>query len=193
MNVFAQTPYSSNYFGSTQDDVPYGSCKDDNGCYYTSGFFKGTLTMGATTLTSAGAEDMYVAKHDATGQVIWARKAGGVGTDMSFSVSYSQGFVYVTGAYGPAATFGSQLLSNSGGADGFIAKYDSSGNFIWAKKMGSIWSDRTDQIVFAPGGIMYMNASIGEGGTYNGTSLTNNGKVDAYIFKMDTEIGRAHV
>lgn len=186
IGVFAQTPFSFNNFGSTGDDCSYAVCKDDNGGYYTSGFFKGSMTMGSTVLTSAGAEDMYVAKHDATGQVVWAKKAGGAGSDMGYSISYSEGFVYVTGIYSATATFGTQLLSSSGSTDGYIAKYDVNGNFIWAKKVGSTLSDRTDQIVFAPGGIMYMQASIGSGCMYNSVSLTNNGNVDAYLFKMDT-------
>jgi hypothetical protein len=184
---FAQSPLSFDHFGSNNDDLSYAVCKDESGCFYTSGFFKGTMMIGTTSLISDGAEDMYVAKHNSAGQIVWAKKAGGSDYDAGYSISYHEGFVYVTGAFGGTANFEGQLLSSSGAHDGFIAKYDSSGNFIWAKKAGSSSSlDRADQIVFGNGNTMYLCASIFDGSSYGATVLSSNGGEDAYILKLDT-------
>lgn len=183
----AQIPGKFLKYGGTQNDLSYGTCKGSGTSFYTSGYFSGTVTMGNSTLVSSGAEDMYIAKHDSSGQVIWARKAGGTNSDMSFSISYNNGYAYVTGVFRGTATFGSTVLISSGQADGFLAKYDDNGNLIWAKKAGASSSeDRTDEITFENGNIMYMCASYVDGAMYDGMLLTGNGGVDAFILKLDT-------
>ena len=56
------------------------------------GFFDGSATFGAgetnaTTLTSAGDADIFVAKYDASGDLVWATRAGGTGTDVGNSIA----------------------------------------------------------------------------------------------------------
>ena len=41
----------------------------------------------ATTLSSAGIFDIFVAKYDASGDLIWATRAGGTGTDVGNSIA----------------------------------------------------------------------------------------------------------
>ncbi len=46
------------------------------------GFFAGTATFGPgeaneTMLMSAGSDDVFVAKYDSTGALVWAKRAGG--------------------------------------------------------------------------------------------------------------------
>jgi hypothetical protein len=185
--LFSQNPSKLIQIGGIQDDLSYGLCKGSGNHFFTSGYFSGSVSMGNTTLLSSGNNDIFISKHDSAGQVVWAKKAGGANSDMGFSVSYNNGYAYVTGVFSGSATFGSTTLTSSGQEDGFIAKYDDNGNLIWAKKAGaSLGSDRTDQIVFEGGGIMYMCASYMSGATYNGVSLLNNGGLDAYIIKLDT-------
>src|SRR5690606_24611486 len=96
-------------------------------------------------------------------------------------------YVYVSGVFSGTATFGNITLVSGGLTDGFIAKYDSSGNLIWAKKVGgTMMHDRVDEIVFEGDNIMYACASLADGATYEGATLTNAGGVDAYILKLDT-------
>lgn len=183
----AQNPGKLLHYGGTSQDISYGACKGNGTDFFTSGYFTGTVTMGSTTLVSSGAEDIYIAKHDSSGHVLWAKKAGGSGSDMGFSISYNDGYAYITGAFNGTATFGSTTITSSGQADGFIAKYASNGNLIWAKKAGgSSALDRTDEIVFEGGNTMYLCASYFAGVTYGGVTLSNTGGSDAYILKLDT-------
>lgn len=57
----------------------------------------------------------------------------------SYSIAYDiatdvQGFSYITGSFEDSTSFGSQLLTENGSGNAFLAKYDPAGNCIWAKK-----------------------------------------------------------
>jgi hypothetical protein len=185
--AFAQTPSQLLHYGGSQNDLSYGLCKGNGNTFFTSGYFTGSVAFGSSTLVSNGNEDIYIAKHDSAGQIIWARSAGGAATDMSFSLSYHNGYAYITGVFTGSALFGTTTLSSSGQTDGFIAKYDESGNLIWAKKAGaSVGLDRTDEIAFEGENTMYLCASLAGSASYAGTSLSGNGGIDAYILKLDT-------
>ena len=87
--------------------------------------------------TNPNTWDVFIAKYDATGNVLWAKSAGGISFDEGNSVSAdANGNVLVTGAFfNPTITFGSITLTNTGGyhQNVFIVKYDASGNVLWAK------------------------------------------------------------
>ena len=68
--------------GGTSSDGGRGIATDGAGNSYVSGRFSGTATFGLgeanqTTLTSAGGPDIFVAKYDPSGALIWAKRAGG--------------------------------------------------------------------------------------------------------------------
>ena len=48
-------------------------------------------------------------------------------------------------------------------ADGFVAKYDSNGNFLWAFKLGGPGDDFIDEIVVDPSGNIYITGYLGSG------------------------------
>ena len=72
----------------------------------------------------------------------WAASAGGSGADMAGDmVLDSQDSVYVTGAFSGSATFGSTTLNSAGGLDGFVAKMDTNGNWVWASQISGAYED----------------------------------------------------
>jgi acetyltransferase-like isoleucine patch superfamily enzyme len=82
-----------------------------------------------TQLIAAGDRDIFVAKFDSTGNLVWVKSAGGIGTDAGRGIAMgSSGNIYVAGFFQGTATFGSgepnetQLTGNSG-SHIFIAKF----------------------------------------------------------------------
>src|SRR5262245_44936828 len=107
--------------------------------------FQGSANFGSgvlnqTTLVSAGPTDMFVAKYDSNGMLLWAKRAGGISSDVGQGIAVDgSGNSYVTGIFQGSATFGSGELNqttlvSAGPTDIFVAKYDSNGMLLWAKR-----------------------------------------------------------
>src|SRR5690349_16339588 len=65
----------------------------------------------------------------------WSRRAGGTEPDAASRIAVdASGNSYITGIFRGNASFGTTSLTSSGNTDVFIAKYDGSGNVLWAKQ-----------------------------------------------------------
>lgn len=69
---------------------------DPDGNIYISGSFTNVLTLGPLTLASNGEHDVFVAKYDPSGNVLWAKSGGGYREDFGHAVAerMSDGFKY---------------------------------------------------------------------------------------------------
>lgn len=120
---------------------------DAFGNIYVTGYFTGVADFsGATTisLNSFGADDIFLAKYNAAGNLIWLKQAGGSGPDRGIALAVmDNGTCYLTGYFSGSANFGSiPMTSTSGSPDVFTAKYSSAGNAVWVKKGGGPGNDR---------------------------------------------------
>lgn len=91
-----------------------------------SGLFGSTsITFpGTPTLISNGNFDLFVAKYDFNGNVLWAAKTGGSGYENATSSAISiTGDLYFTGAVqSPSVAFGNTILNATTGRDVYVAK-----------------------------------------------------------------------
>ncbi len=113
---------------------------DTNGNVFVTGYFEGTYTFGATTLSSPGGTDMFLAKYDSTGRVLWAKQAGGFQPIRAEGLGVDKlGNVYVAGSFQGTAVFDGISLHNPGRFvdDLFIAKYSNAGALLWVKQVGN--------------------------------------------------------
>ncbi|MCH8330327.1 MAG: SBBP repeat-containing protein, partial [Bacteroidetes bacterium] len=74
----------------------------------------------------------------------WAKQVGGNLNDSGYAITVDgAGNVYTTGWFTGIVDFdpgvGTETLTGAGSGDIFVQKLDSSGNFIWAKRMGGIF------------------------------------------------------
>src|SRR5207244_2972967 len=92
---------SSNWamaIGGTGADMGYSVATDTNGNLIVAGYFSGTVNFGSGALTSAGGQDIFVAKYSPSGTCLWAARFGGSGDDeaLGVAVDSSNGDVAVT-------------------------------------------------------------------------------------------------
>lgn len=176
--------------GSSSNEFGKSITTDASGNVYVSGSFNSpSISIGATILTCAGGLDMYIVKYDAMGNVMWAKSAGGTGSDLVRGISNDEiGNIYVTGGFdSDSITFGTTTLINEGGYDMYMVKYDTSGNVIWAKGAGSMSSDYGNNITTDVAGNVYLigifaSTSI----TFESITLNNAGGYDIFVVKYDT-------
>lgn len=168
---------------------------DAAGNAYVVGTFTGTLHLGATTLTSTGDSDIFFAKYDPLGNLVWAKHEGGPGGDQGFGIAIdAQGAVYVAGTFYQSIAFDTFSFSSNGFADLCLAKYDNNGDLIWAKAWGSIYEDLGSNItvdkynnVFLTGMFADYNGSPPAYGTitFGTTTLTSHGNGDIFLVKLN--------
>src|ERR1041385_3494601 len=127
--------------GNTDWDQGGGIAVHNNNLYI-SGTFSISVTMGTTTLTSLGQRDFYLAKLDLNGNYLWARSAGSTQNDGGGSLAVDgSGNIFITGSFFDDMTIGTTTLINQGYYDMFLAKYDDTGNVLWAKSGGGYLDD----------------------------------------------------
>ncbi len=128
---------------STGSSAGRGICADVHGNIYVIGDFNSaTIALDSVVLTSVGSLDLFLAKYDTLGNVIWAKNAGGTDAEIGQSINVNaNGNIFVTGQFhSPSVSFGSSTITNTSGNNGYgdfyIAKYDSMGNALWANSAG---------------------------------------------------------
>jgi uncharacterized delta-60 repeat protein len=166
------------------------------------GNFFGTLTFGQgepneTSLTAPECLDVFVARYDPDGMLVWAKQAGGAAHDIGRGVAaLSDGSVVVTGFFSGAAVFGAgesneTSLTSTGGSDCFIARYELDGSLTWAKQAGGagthgycLTAISDDSVVVAG---YFADAATFAPGEPNETSLTSVGSLDVFVARYDPD------
>ncbi len=186
--------------GGTGYHIGFDIAVDGDGNSYVTGFFEGTATFGSgeaneTTLTSAGSFDIFVAKYDPDGTLLWAKRAGGTGYDEGSGIAVDDaGNSYVTGYFYGSATFGpgeanETTLTSAGSHDLFVAKYAPDGTLLWAKRAGGTGYDSGRGIAVDGDGNSYVTGNFEGSATFgpgeaNETTLTSAGSNDIFVAKF---------
>jgi hypothetical protein len=111
---------------------------DSGGSAIVAGTFDGRLTLGASHLTSAGAQDGFVARFSSNGTPMWSKRFGGTSADRVAAVTIGDdGTAYVAGDFSAAAAFGAETLTAVGSSDGFVAAIDADGSIRWVTRIPS--------------------------------------------------------
>ncbi len=148
---------SPNNTNTNGTDEAYAVTVAESGNVYVVGEYFGALhfeSQSTPLFTARGSAsgtnvyDVFIAKLDSLGNLIWAQTFGGEGTiswgravtvDANENV-YVGGLFYTTSYYGAGPTSGLPTLTayaTAPGTDAYILKLDKDGNFIWSRNWGS--------------------------------------------------------
>ena len=172
--------------GGTGEDVGFGVAVDGDGNTYVIGYYQGSATFGNITLTSQGAEDVFVAKLNTNGVWQWANSAGGIYVDEGYDVAVdSNGNVYITGTFTAPATFGNTILTTP--IDNvFVAKLNTNGVWQWANSAGGIYYDRGFGIAVDGNGNAYITGCFENWMTFGNITITGYQGFNGYVAKLNT-------
>lgn len=166
-----------------------GRCmtKDAGGNVYVVGYFFQTATFGSTTLTSAGSQDIFIAKYAANGTLRWVQRTGNVNFDSGLSIATDvDGNVYITGLFAGTTTIGTTNLTSVGAYDVYVAKYDSNGMFQWVKQAGGTGNDYGWGVATDANGYVYITGYISGTATFGPHTLISQGSTDLFLAKYDS-------
>lgn len=168
---------------------------DVNGNPHALGTFQGsvanaTTTIGTTLLTSYGSTDIWFAKYSSTGTFTWARNLGSTSGDYPGGMAIDGSSNVFVGANGQAAmNYGSFATPNSGGYDGYLAKYNSAGTAQWGIRVNSNNNEYVGDVAIDASGNPYLQGYFdGLNCTVGTTSITNAfmGTNDVFVAKYNT-------
>ena len=161
--------------GSSGRDSANGVATDSSGNVYVTGVTFGGLDCN----TSAGANDLFVVKYNASGTKQWTKQLGSASSDFANGVATdSSENVYVAGAtYG-----GLDNNTSAGNSDLFVVKYNSSGTKQWTKQLGTAEYDEARGVAIDLSGNVYVVG--GTKGNLKGNS--NSGRTDLFVVKYNS-------
>lgn len=173
-------------------DTANGLAVDTLGNCYVTGAFEGAAGFGTNSLVNTDAAsftDIFVTKLDADGNFVWARGTGVKGvSDAGQAVTVDlSGNVLVAGRSGQT-TFGGSPVAGAGRI--FLAKYDNTGNALWARAVGLAGSGgaldgATGVGTDASGRIHLAGNFEGPQATFGTATLTNRGLSDGFLALFD--------
>ncbi|MHC1705890.1 MAG: SBBP repeat-containing protein [Bacteroidales bacterium] len=161
---------------------------DPQGYVYGTGIFEGPeITFGSVTLESSGAQDIFLVKYDAEGNVCWAKRVGNAGSDLVTSVTTdAEGNVILTGEFTSGTlTFGSYTITVPGF---FLVKYNSNGDVIWARGADEGTTAYPQSVATDPSGnILVTGYFYAPGVIFGSSSLNCNGISDLFTVKFNAQ------
>ena len=186
--------------------IPLGVAALPDGGTLVAGQFSETATFAPGELNeislSAPGFDLFLARYDSAGSLVWARQAGGgVLVWVGGVAALEDGRSWVTGSFEQDATFGpgesgQTALTGGGPGDLFLAHFRSSGDLEWVSRaIGPGIDDGNALDVLSDGSVIVagefgttLTLGPGEGATPmlpGETTLDGAGDYDAFVAKFD--------
>jgi hypothetical protein len=155
-------------------DHGYGTsvATDSSGSVYLAGNFMGTADFdpgpGVDNRVSNGDKDAFLMRFDADGNFIWALTWGGAKDDSAESIATDPwGYVYATGSFdatvdldpGPGVDNHTPFKDR----DAFLSKFDSSGDFLFARTWGAVGYAEGKGVATDPSGSPFVMGTFSSG------------------------------
>ena len=185
--------------GGTILDEGKSVAVDSSGNVYTTGYFAGTGDFdpgaGTANLISADGDAVFVSKLNSTGDFVWAKQFNGDPGQHGYAIKVdSSGNVYTAGYFQGTVDFdpgaGTANLTSAGSTDVFVSKLDSTGVFVWAKKLGSNGFNIAYSVAVDSTGNVYTTGQFAGTGDFDpgaGTAnLVSAGDADVFVSKLSS-------
>ncbi len=196
-SVSAQTaPLHVRQFGSDDYDYATKTVTDPEGNVYVAGMTTGVIDSPGAPNANSGGADIFVAKFDPSGTLLWATQFGsssedGIGGIALGSPSPFSPFppLYVAGWTKGVMPGGTQGWQNSnagieGTTDIFVAKiHPDSGTVNWIRQYGTPGNDYANGIATDSSSMIYLAGSTT--GTFGGSAVTRS-TPEAFLLRLNS-------
>lgn len=167
--------------GTSNDDLCYGIATDSHGNVYWVGTARGSSTFDCATISVGNSTAGVIAKYDSTGLCQWVRHISTLSIDARVNAIAidAEDRIYIAGSYHGNAHFGDSItLNGSGDADIFLARYDTEGHCLWARRAGGqYYYDEVRGIALSDDGDIFIaGRSGGDPIKFYGITIANPGE-----------------
>ncbi|MFO0358399.1 MAG: T9SS type A sorting domain-containing protein [Sphingobacteriaceae bacterium] len=187
--------WGKNMSGSTTELVSKISVNTNEDVYIV-GTYYGNIDLDPGPLLNQvnclGGEDGFIVKLNNLGNFVWGKNLSSSGNEFFNHVVCKNGILYLSSIFQGIVDYdlGPSVfnLTSYGSNDAAVIKLDTSGNFIWAKNIGSSGDDRAENVQVDGVGDVYFCGEYSQTvdfdpgpGFFN---LSSTGYLDAYICKL---------
>jgi hypothetical protein len=181
-NALGQHVYSKRYGDATDGFWNVAIAVDGAGNALMTGDFGGTVDFGGGPLTSAGNTDMFLAKLDPAGQLVFGEQFGDAGFQGGTGIAATgAGDILVTGGFTGTLDFGGDPLGNAGN---FLARFDAMGQHIYSRQFGEPSSVLCNGLAVDSAGSSLITGHFGGDASLGGPVLAGAGSHDAFLVKF---------
>jgi DNA-binding beta-propeller fold protein YncE len=181
----AGKPVWSRNFGGPGVDIIEAVAIDGGGNIFAGGAYVDELVFGDRSLPAAGADDAFLAKFDADGRRLWAKRLGGEAVDNIHGLAAAaDGSVLATGVFSKSMQINETSLDSGGRADGFLASVAGDGALRWARQISGEGDDYGRAIAVAPDGSIYWLVEYSRTATVGPVRLQSAGNRDFAVVKL---------
>jgi hypothetical protein len=164
----------------SSSDAGMAAASDASGNVYITGWITGQVNFGATNLTALGARDIFIAKYNNAGVLLWASNFGGANGDEGKGVGVdTNGNVYVTGSFN---------IGSGGGSDAeklLLTKFSTTGAWVWQRELLATFNYYSFSSATDPAGNTWVVGGVEGAGTLNGVPLASTGGYDGVVAKYN--------
>jgi hypothetical protein len=173
-------------FGGAGADQVWDAAVDAQGSWVVAGGFTGQANLGTGPLTSAGGEDIFLAKYSKDGRPLWSRRIGGAGNDRAYAVALDRsGNAVITGYFEGQVDFGAGSHTSAGGRDVFVAMYSGGiGYPLWSSSYGGPGNDASIDVATDAADNIAVTGSFSGGIDFGRGRLAGAGQNDVFLVKL---------
>jgi len=186
----------STFYGGYSDDYGTSCAVDSIGNVYLAGYTysAGGIAAGGFQNTPGGILDAFLAKFSANGSRLWGTYYGGSAEDEGTSCCVDRsGNVYLAGYTGSTTGIASGGFQNTFGGgyyDAFLAKFNATGNRLWATYYGGASDDLANSCAVDGTGNVFLvgctNSAAGIALNGMDNTLSPTGFYDAFLVKFNS-------
>lgn len=165
---------------------PIGNSIYKAGYFYTPSISFEAVTL-YNTVSNESTSDLYLAKFDFDGNLLWAKSSGGTGSDNFTKLTRDENgnLLIIASFKSPVITFGSSIVTNSNSNydDAILLKYDTNGNELWAKSVSGSINDHMNDIATDSDGNIFIVGSFESDTLHLDTKIVTNVEMAVYNYK----------
>ncbi|WP_375767980.1 protein kinase [Archangium gephyra] len=178
----------SRRFGDAGEQKYLRLALDPWGNPFIAGFFRGSLALDTGPVTSAGLDDILVARLGPDGRMLWSHRLGDEGIQAATALAAdATGTLFVTGYFSDALELGGREFFNSAGPDVFLSRWNAEGRVLWSRRFGDEQAQYATTVAVDPeggailGGYFYGTMDLG------GEALVSAGLSDGFLARFTAD------
>jgi hypothetical protein len=173
-------------FGGKAAQVGWYVAVDGQGNAVVAGTAEGPIDFGDGPVQTKTSSDVFVAKLDPTGRVLWAKRYGETGFHVPTGLALtSQGEIVLSGMMSGDIDFGAGVRSAAGDSDAFLVKLDPSGKLLWVVQAGDDGVQDGGSVTIDSDGNALWSGTFEGKLDINGKTAQSAGQSDAFLAKID--------